>query len=109
GRPGGRAEALPSGWDRERRRWFPLYPEEKAPRGDVLHWTGRYQSWNGMCAPCHSTDVRKNYEATSDRYRTTWSEINVSCQSCHGPGARHVTWARAAPHTRDDGLVDFGT
>jgi len=105
--PGDRLQALTIAWDTEQRRWFHLYPAEKTPPGDVLHWTGRYQSWNAMCAACHSTDVRKNYDAQADRYRTTWSEINVSCQSCHGPGAQHVTWARAAAHTGDDGLVDF--
>ena len=107
--PDDRLQALTIAWDTERGRWFHLYPEEKTPPGDVLHWTGRYQRWNAMCAPCHSTDVRKNYDAQADRYRTTWSEINVSCQSCHGPGARHVAWARAAAHTGDDGLVAFTT
>src|SRR5262249_32940180 len=105
--PGDRLQALTIAWDTERRRWFHLYPEEQTPPGDVLHWTGRYQGWNAMCAPCHSTDVRKNYDAEADRYRTTWSEVNVSCQSCHGPGAQHVGWVRAAGHTGDDGLVDF--
>jgi len=36
---------------------------EKTPPGDVLHWTGRYQGWNAMCASCHSTNLRKNYDA----------------------------------------------
>jgi len=41
--PGGRLQALTIAWDTERKRWFHLYPEEKTPPGDVLHWTGRYQ------------------------------------------------------------------
>ena len=64
---------------------------------DILHWTGPYQNWNHMCAECHSTNVRKNY--TADRrtaFDTTWSEIDVSCEACHGPGSRHVAWAEAA-------------
>jgi predicted CXXCH cytochrome family protein len=107
--PGGRLQALTIAWDAERRRWFHLYPHERTPAGDVLHWTGRYQSWNAMCASCHSTNLRKNYDARADRYATTWSEINVSCQSCHGPGERHVAWARSDPRTRTaaDGLVDL--
>jgi len=106
---GGRLQALTIAWDAERRRWFHLYPDEKTPAGDVLHWTGRYQSWNAMCASCHSTNLQKNYDARADRYATTWSEINVSCQSCHGPGERHVAWARSDPRTRSavDGLVDL--
>jgi predicted CXXCH cytochrome family protein len=108
--PRDRLQGLTIAWDTERRRWFHLYPDEKTPPGDVLHWTGRYQSWNAMCASCHSTDLEKNYDARADRYATTWSEINVSCQSCHGPGERHVAWARsgAAPGS-NDGLVDLKT
>jgi hypothetical protein len=108
--PGGRFQALTLAWDTERGRWFDLYPGEKTPPGDVLHWTGRYQSWNGMCASCHSTNLQKNYDARADRYATTWSEINVSCQSCHGPGERHVASARSgAPRALADGLVDLRT
>lgn len=94
--PGGRLQALTIAWDTREKRWFHLFPHESAPPGDVLHWTGRYQNWNLMCAACHSTNLVKNYDAATDSYQTTWSEINVSCQSCHGPGQSHVDWAKAA-------------
>ena len=29
-------------------------------------------------------------------FHTTYSELSVSCEACHGPGSRHVEWARAA-------------
>ncbi len=48
-----------------------------------------------MCAECHSTGVRKNYDAEHDRFATTWAEISVGCEACHGQGSRHVAWARA--------------
>src|SRR5262245_37660716 len=80
--PGGRFQALTIAWDVAARRWFHLYPDEKTPPGDVLHWTGRYQGWNAMCASCHSTELKKGYDPGADHYATTWSEINVSCQSC---------------------------
>ena len=47
-----------------------------------------------MCAECHSTNLQKNYDAQKREYKTTWSEINVSCEACHGPGSGHVVWAR---------------
>ena len=46
-----------------------------------------------MCAECHSTNLRKGYDPTSDSYATRWDVINVSCQSCHGPGSQHLAWA----------------
>ena len=92
--PGGRLQCLTIAWDTRDKRWFHLYPDEKIPPEDSLHWTGLYQSWNHMCAECHSTNLRKNYEPSTHTYRTEWDEINVSCQACHGPGAAHVEWAR---------------
>jgi Tfp pilus assembly protein PilF len=107
--PGGRLQALGIAWDVVKKRWFHLYPNERVSHGDALHWTGRYQTWNAMCAECHSTDLRKRYDPEADTYSTIWAEINVSCQACHGPGAAHVDWARkAGPGARagkNDGLL----
>ena len=47
-----------------------------------------------MCAECHSTGVRKNYDAASDRFATSWAEISVGCEACHGKGSAHVAWAQ---------------
>ncbi len=93
--PGGRLQSYTTAWDTEKRRWFSLYPGQTIPPGDALHWTGRYQRWNAMCADCHSTGVVKGYDAASDSYRTSWAEIDVGCQACHGPGSAHVELARA--------------
>lgn len=99
--PGGRYQALSLAWDSRPKpsggqRWFHLYPGEKVDHRDVLHWTGPAQNWNFMCADCHSTNLEKRYDAAADRFDTTWSEINVSCEACHGAGSRHVDWARHA-------------
>ncbi|MCH2170384.1 tetratricopeptide repeat protein [Myxococcota bacterium] len=94
--PGGRLQALPFAWDTKRKRWFHLYPETTIPPDDALHWTGRYQTWNSMCAECHSTHLEKRYNPSDDSFSTQWAEIDVGCEACHGPGERHVAWARRA-------------
>jgi tetratricopeptide (TPR) repeat protein len=111
--PGSRLQSLTIAWDTGEGRWFHLYPDEKITHDDPLHWTGRYQSWNLMCAECHSTNLRKGYDPKTDSYQTTWSEIDVGCEACHGPGSAHVEWARGLPEgqpppTAAEGLVvDF--
>ena len=95
----GRIQALSLAWDTRPKaaggqRWFHLYPDEDIRHDDVLHWTKLNQNWNFMCAECHSTGVRKNYDAANDRFATTWAEISVGCETCHGQGSRHVAWAR---------------
>ncbi len=94
--PGGRLQSLTIAWDTAQEAWIHLYPDARTAPDDPLHWTGRYQRWNLMCAECHSTDLRPNHDAATDTYRTTWAAIDVGCQACHGPGGEHVAWARAA-------------
>jgi hypothetical protein len=96
--PGGRLQAFGIAWDSRPReeggqRWFHLYPENPPKPGNPLHWTALDQNWNHMCADCHSTDVLKRYDAVSDSYATSYAEIDVGCEACHGPGANHVSWA----------------
>jgi predicted CXXCH cytochrome family protein len=97
--PDGRLQALSLAWDSRPKEqggqhWFHLYPNEEIKHDDILHWTKLNQNWNFMCSECHSTGVRKNYDAASDRYNTTWAEISVGCEACHGQGSHHVDWAR---------------
>ncbi len=97
--PGGRMQALSIAWDSRPKdqggqRWFHLYPGQNIKAGDWLHWTSGGQNWNFTCAECHSTNVRKNFDAKTQTYKTTWSELNVSCEACHGPGGNHVAWAK---------------
>ncbi|WP_282339246.1 ammonia-forming cytochrome c nitrite reductase subunit c552 [Pseudomonas sp. PS02288] len=99
GFPRGRLQALTLAWDSRPReeggqRWFSLYPGQRFAPDDPLHWTGRYQNWNAMCADCHSTRLLKGYDDRDDSFATTWQEKNVGCQGCHGPGQAHVDWAR---------------
>ncbi|MGQ7245798.1 tetratricopeptide repeat protein [Halomonas sp. V046] len=98
--PGGRLQALTIAWDSRPaddggQRWFSLYPGEAFAPDDPLHYTGRYQNWNAMCADCHSTNLDKGYEAETDTFATTWHEQSVGCQSCHGPSQRHLDWAES--------------
>jgi tetratricopeptide (TPR) repeat protein len=98
--PGGRVQALPFCWDARPReaggqRWFHVYGEERVPPADLLFWTRGAQNWNHMCADCHSTGVRKEWREPEREFRTSWKEIDVSCEACHGPGSGHTAWARA--------------
>ena len=96
--PGGRMQALGIAWDTRPKadggqRWYHLYPGRKLVAGDPLHWTGIDQNWNYQCAYCHSTNLQKNYDLATGQFKTTWSEISVGCEACHGPASNHLAWA----------------
>ncbi|WP_444938851.1 multiheme c-type cytochrome [Microbulbifer sp. JMSA002] len=106
---GGRLQALSIAWDNRPavdggQRWFHLYPNEKIEHTDYLHWSGINQNWNFMCADCHSTNLQKNYDLQTDTFQTSWSEINIACESCHGPASKHLQWAQ----NQQQSLQNFG-
>jgi len=112
--PGGRLQALGIAWDsrpaaKGGQRWYHLYADQNVTHNNRLHWTGADQNWNFMCADCHSTHLEKNYNIESNRFKTSWSEINVACEACHGPASIHVDWANKTKgweqHNKDKGLV----
>ncbi len=97
----GGMQALGIAWDARPRaqggqRWFQLQAGERVKAGDELHWTGRQQNFNFMCAECHVTQFKKNFNPQTRTFASTWSEMNVACEACHGPGSGHVAWAGSA-------------
>jgi tetratricopeptide (TPR) repeat protein len=98
--PGGRLQTLHIAWDARQNKWYRVPPEGPIDPDDWLYWTNAAQNWNGMCAQCHSTNLEKNYDPESDSYNTTWSDIDVGCEACHGPGSGHVEWAQMSEMAR---------
>lgn len=94
--PAGRIQCLSIAWDTHRSRWFHLYPKQQIPAGDWLHWTGGGQNWNYMCADCHSTNLQKNFDVAANAYHTSWTEIDVGCEACHGPASEHLARAESS-------------
>jgi len=101
---GGKLQCLPIAWDTEKKQWFHLgdavYNGQDLKSDDWLFWTNQAQNWNGMCADCHSTNLEKNYDPETKTFNTTWSEIDVSCEACHGPASEHLDWANLPEGSR---------
>lgn len=86
----GKFQTLRASWDTEQNKWFHQYDGEIVEPHDWLSWSKGGQNWNTMCSSCHSTHVKKNYDSHKDVFNTTYKEINVACESCHGPGRDHL-------------------
>ncbi|MFQ3278248.1 MAG: putative CXXCH cytochrome family protein, partial [Colwellia sp.] len=105
----GRVQLIPFAWDsrvKEKggQRWFNLYPD-MTKKHQEFFWTNTGQNWNYMCADCHSTNVDKNFDVKTNTYNTTFSEINVACESCHGAASDHVTWANQPAEVKNDRIA----
>lgn len=88
-------------WDPHKQEWFDVYGNEDRQPGEWGHWTGRGMMWNQMCASCHNTRVRKNYEPATDAYHTAMAGMTVDCEACHGPMRAHVDWRKKYPAQKD--------
>ncbi|MEQ1860394.1 MAG: tetratricopeptide repeat protein [Chthoniobacteraceae bacterium] len=96
-RPRGRVQSSELAFDPHRGEWFDVYGNEDRVPGEWGHWTGRGMTWNTMCASCHNTRLRKNYDAATDSFHTAMAEMTVACEACHGPMKAHGDWHKAHP------------
>ncbi|MES2659184.1 MAG: tetratricopeptide repeat protein [Verrucomicrobiota bacterium] len=95
--PGGRLQTCDVTLDPAKNEWFDVYGDDERQPGDWGHWTGQGMNWNAMCAACHNTRLRKNYEPQTNSYHTSMAEMSVSCEACHGPMKDHVEWQKKPP------------
>ena len=85
--PDGRIYVLPLFWHNETKRWVDwkeITPIPDDPDHDLR------QIWNVTCVNCHATNLVKNFNPATRSYATTWTEMGVGCEACHGPGAAHI-------------------
>ena len=101
----GKKQVLRVTWDTLENKWYHQYKGDSIKPHDWLHWTKGAQNWNTMCAECHSTNLEKNYFIEKDSFNTTYSEINVACESCHGPANKHNKWATDNPLGKDTYII----
>ena len=109
----GKFQCLPIAWNTLQKKWFHMagmvYQPEDLKPDNWLYWTNQAQNWNSMCAECHSTNLQKNFDLEKKSYNTTWSDISVNCEACHGPGSLHNEWARfpemGRPQDNNAGLI----
>ncbi len=110
--PDGKYQTLALTWDTITKQWYHMadrvYEGQDIDHNNWLHWTNQAQNWNGMCADCHSTNLKKGFDHKTKTYNTTWSEISVGCEACHGPSSEHLKWAQlpalARPQNTNTGL-----
>lgn len=88
----GRFQVTSLAYDPAKNQWFDVFGDEDRQPHEWGFWAQRGMTWNSMCAACHMTALDKGYDVESDSYSTTWKEMGVGCEACHGPYAEHVAW-----------------
>ncbi len=79
GEVNGMEVVFPAQWSIKDQKWQPY--EGKSDWWYPTHKDWKTRSNFKLCAGCHSVG--------SDHYTQRWTELNIACESCHGPGKAH--------------------
>ncbi len=82
---------------------------------DLSEWPpsrilGAEQNFNN-CQECHGSQIQTTYEAQAKSLVTRYKSLTINCESCHGPGKRHVELAQSGniENAPDIGMKSFAT
>ncbi len=90
---------LPVQYNEREANWVPYasddwYDGNGAPRFDdeltVVDEIDPAISFDLHCIGCHSTGLDVQFSAEAGQYLTGYQELNIGCETCHGPGQAHV-------------------
>jgi tetratricopeptide (TPR) repeat protein len=77
--------------------WIPITPELPLeacvdwPPQRILGTDNRFSN----CQECHGSQIELSYNERTTDYETRYKDLRINCESCHGPGRRHIELARA--------------
>ena len=52
------------------------------------------------CQGCHGSQIEARFDSAARRYVTSITSLAINCESCHGPGRRHVELAASGQMAR---------
>ena len=86
--------------------WIPITPDVSlADCGDwpPIRVFGTDQRF-ANCQECHGSQIEISFDTATFRYDTRLVSYTINCESCHGPGRRHVEQARNGQLSRESDI-----
>ena len=113
--PDGRLQALPWAWDTRPKaeggqKWFHVYGASRSPRRAIpCTGPGSQQNLEYHVRGMPFDRAEQELRPASKAIATTFAEISVGCEACHGPALGHLAWAahrRARTTITSKGFAD---
>jgi predicted CXXCH cytochrome family protein len=92
--PNGELHVLPVEWDASTGKWLDFYGLETNYPGDGNYWSDSARLWQFKCGSCHATGLKTGYDPETNSFSTTWVDLGIGCEACHGPGSNHIKAAK---------------
>ncbi len=88
--PNGEIHVLPVEWNASSGKWVDNFGLKMHYPGEGNYWSDPGRIWQYKCGSCHVTGMEIKYNADRDSFNSTWLDIGIGCEACHGPGSNHV-------------------
>jgi len=88
--PNGEMHVLPLEWDTDKKTWTDLNGLKGNYPGNGSYWSDTGSIWQLKCGGCHVTGIKVNYDKDRDSFNSTWVDLGIGCEACHGPGNNHI-------------------
>jgi Flp pilus assembly protein TadD len=83
-------------------RWLPITDDR--PLTSCTDWPPRRTlgavQGAASCDQCHGSQIQVRFDSARKAWETTYTSLSINCESCHGPGVRHVELARSGRMNR---------
>lgn len=96
---------LPIQWNTETGEWVPYHLDDWFDETGTPKELSKTRAWDRRCAGCHTTGTSPS--VVDEEYIAEFSEINVGCEACHGPGSEHATTADKTKIVNPEDIEDF--
>ncbi|MFC1746628.1 tetratricopeptide repeat protein, partial [Candidatus Riflebacteria bacterium] len=82
---------------RKKAQWTPI--NEKLSLYECSDWPpsrvlGQNENFT-HCSQCHGSQIQTSFDPVSRKYITRYKSLSINCESCHGPGKRHIELAKS--------------
>lgn len=79
---------LPFQWNQATSRWVPYNLQNWYNEDGSLKTPAPEKSFETSCAGCHNTGLE--LKKVEKGYESSYVELNIGCEKCHGPGSEHI-------------------
>ena len=107
--PNGEMYVLPLEWDANNKTWVDLNGLKGSYPGKGNYWSDTESIWQLKCGGCHVTGLKVNYDKDRDSFDSTWVDLGIGCEACHGPGSNHIKAASEYFDYEKDTIINPST